>query len=329
MGRAMTHDALYIGYGSALAYWRVVRAHNDPMLPESIPYGTGYQATRTQMRRALEIIKTPPPLHTFSATKAARTQSSLGSAHFWPAPTPANLLVRIAPHTFVATPELAFIQAASTCDLIDLALIAYELCGTYIIEHWNETRSISLDRPLSNIDVLARLSRTYRTYGTRGAKRALESLKYVREGSNSAAESTLALALMLPLRLGGYRLSGFALNQRISLSEMGREILGYPEIRPDFTWPDAHVALEYDSDTWHLNRVKHARDARRRACLTAMGYAHYTLTSLQIADLQGLDAMFASIQKRLGIRGRRPCDPSRRSELHTRLFIKTVDPLFG
>lgn len=49
-------------------------------------------------------------------------------------------------------------------------------------------------------------------------------------------------------------------------------------------WPEANVAIEYDSDLEHTGSARIAEDAQRRNDLTALGITTITATREQVMD---------------------------------------------
>lgn len=67
--------------------------------------------------------------------------------------------------------------------------------------------------------------------------------------------------------------------------------------RPDLAYPDAKVAIEYDSDEYHEGRLATLRDRRRRQRLLALGWITVDVGSkdLRCGGMQATDAIAAAL----------------------------------
>ena len=179
------------------------------------------------------------------------------------------------------------------------ALFGLELCATF-------GRSASCDgglfsrEPLVQADELA--SYVGSACGMRGRKRALSVLPYILEGSASPMESRLCVRFVFPCRWGGYGLPAPRLNYRIPVPEGLRAACGRHELVPDLCWPEAKLAIEYDSEAHHVTRGERRRDASKKAALTAMGWLVLTVTPGQYASLEEFHGIAQAAARRLGVR---------------------------
>lgn len=106
-------------------------------------------------------------------------------------------------------------------------------------------RSFHARPPLTSLDLLAQY--LSKCAGVRGVCPARKALSYAVKGFRSPAETSLALLLTLPARLGGYGLPTCVANHRIDLAESRGRYLRTPYLLADLAWPTEMVAMEYDN----------------------------------------------------------------------------------
>ncbi|MCL1896611.1 MAG: hypothetical protein FWG03_08705, partial [Clostridiales bacterium] len=127
---------------------------------------------------------------------------------------------------------------------------------------------------------------TARMEGVSGQKKASRALRYIANGSGSPMETILFMLLTLPNNLGGYGLPAPELNKRI---DKGNTAKGRPEPGKeyyvcDLFWPEARIAVEYDSNLYHTGADRIASDAKKRLDYKALGITPITVTSGQVRD---------------------------------------------
>ncbi|MGN0038962.1 MAG: hypothetical protein ACI36Y_07520, partial [Coriobacteriales bacterium] len=137
-----------------------------------------------------------------------------------------------------------------------------------------ESGAIAESKPLTSIESISQLGREYSVVGS---KSALKALEHVMQGSRSPKESELAMKLGLPLRLGGFGLSGFTMNSPVELGQFGREITGKSFCVPDLLWAEQKLDVEYNGKDWHSFPEQRESDLRRRQALAAEGYTVLTV----------------------------------------------------
>lgn len=332
MGTKTRHgDHLCLSHGSALAFWRVMRDGGTPEVEGRATFGSRSLQGSELVDRARRLcrIEMGQPLHACVARSHERARVSGITSHVWRGAMDAKRVLEIERGLSVCRPEVAYVQLATTLDEIDLAILAYELTGTYYLRHWDEGGGISNAQALTTIEDLASYASSCRAQGVRGGSKALQALRHAREGSNSPVETQIALLMALPRSMGGFGLRGFELNKAVRLSANGAALLGRDRLRPDIVIRAIRLALEYDSNERHLDRVTHARDARRRAALAASGYEVLTITRGQLASFEELETIMELIARRLGMRRRRMKSDSGQRSTHRRVMLDAVDPIFG
>ena len=206
---------------------------------------------------------------------------------------------------FVVSPDYVLYELSRELGLLEAIQLGYELCGTYSRDREGRCVFGSHD-PYVTRRSLARLSS--QLGGAYGSRRFARVVPFVLENSCSPAETAVAMLLCLPPRHGGFGLPQPRMNYRIDpgarrVSEVGK---GY--YLCDLYWPEARVAVEYDSDLFHTGSERIAADAKRRTDLLALGVTVLTLTRRQLYD-ERLLASFAKILAReLGCQVRIRCE---------------------
>ena len=233
-------------------------------------------------------------------------------------PLPADSFRRVDVGIYRASPELCFVRLASRLSLEQLIQLGMELCGTYVLRP--DTRR-GFDNHDSQLTSVERLSAYIEELGqTKGLARARKALKYVRDGSASPMETCQYMLLCLPLRMGGYGLTGAEVNGELPLSPRAALLAERESFRCDLFWRDKGVAVEYDSKEDHLGLAAFVRDNAKRNVLMDMGIKVYIVSSNQIIDPEQFDVVAHMVARAIGKRLRDyPADWENR---HTHLYNK-------
>ena len=294
---------ILIGYRSALEYWRLVGPG----------FLRGYQERRTATRRATKALSCPSkprlaqgnrrpagcklPVRAIVGTTEARTTTASLVSHKWTS-LPASSFVDAGQGFLVSTPEFCFLQMANRLSLARLIMLGYELCGTYVLV--DKGPAPRRDAPLTTVAKL----RTFveGASNARGRKKALRALRYVLDRSASAMETLLALLLYLPNNLGGYGLKKPKLNYRVDAPASLRELADRSYCLCDLCWPEANLAVEYDSRLHHSEPGRQSSDARRRSTLIALGFTVITVFPGHITDSGTFNRLARQVAKLTGKR---------------------------
>lgn len=314
---------ILIGYESALEYWRLVGPG----------FVCGHQARKTATRRARKVLdraekpqlstgnRRPAgctlPLQVLVGSPDVRTKTGCVVSHTWTS-LPDGSLVDAGQGFFVSTPEFCFLQMASTMTLAQLIQLGMELCGTYALVSGRP--AVSRDAPLTMIAKLKAFVEA--AANTRGRAKALRALRYLLPGSASPMETTLALLLCLPYSLGGYGLEKPLLNYRIDVPSHMRDLADRSYCLCDACWPDAKLAVEYDSKLHHTEPDRQSSDARRRSTLATLGFTVITVMPGHLADSATFNRLARQIAKLTGkrLRYRDPDFTHAHLELRAQLF---------
>lgn len=227
--------------------------------------------------------------------------------------------VKIAEDIYVLSPSALLMQLARSLPFEQVALLAYEFCGSYVLTKDHE-RGFDKVAPLAT---RSRLLAAVALAGSfRGSTVMRRALSVATDGSASPAESSLAILLCAKRMYGGYGLPLPHLNYRIDIRGDAKKMTSRRYFLCDSCWPEAKLDVEYDSDAFHLNSASLASDAERRNTLAALGFQTITVTRAQLGDADLFDDAARSIAKILGVRLRveRYDWSARRYELRRNLF---------
>lgn len=294
---------MLIGYDSALDYWRTVGPS----------FLRGYEERQTatrRARRALASSKVPRlsegnrrpagcalPVTALVGDVSCRTNTASVIARVW-SNLPERSFIDAGNGFLVSTPEFCFLQMANWLSVTQLILLGYELCGTYVLI--DKGPAPRRDAPLTTVAKL----RTFAEGATnaRGRKKALRALHSVLDRSASPMESVLAMLLSLPYGLGGYGLAQPSLNFRVDVPSRFRKLADRTYCACDLCWPEARLAVEYDSRLHHADPERQESDARRRGTLTSLGFTVVTVSRAQLMDSGSFNRLSHQLAKLLGKR---------------------------
>lgn len=215
--------------------------------------------------------------------------------HVWSRRLPPRALIRMYPHILVVGPELLFCELAARADFdeLDLALIGFELCGTYLIDERMDEGFHTFDDPMTSSRKIARFIERMGSF--RGIRKARAALRLVHDGSHSPMETVMCLLLAGPRRIGSMGFGPVALNHEVDTSDGPRRI--------DAAFLGYNVGLEYKGRAYHgPDRTK--RDDRRQNKLVGCGF---TILNVWYEDLVSdvlFDQLVTDVAHALGVRVR-------------------------
>lgn len=237
---------------------------------------------------------------------------------------PAGSLMRIHPalgldaDIFLTAPSLSYQQLAARTPFPLIVLLGLELLGSYHGSANTESGCLYGITPITGLEDLRQglkaLERAFEVHRAASAGEVhvpaglgacLRALPWLKEGAASPMEAAIYALLCLPVRLGGYGLPMPELNAPILLDDRQARLTGTHEIRFDFLWREAALAVEYDSDAYHVDgvsREKVLRDKRRINAAKLAGIDVITITRDTLMKLNGFHFIAIEIAKRLGKR---------------------------
>ena len=292
---------LIVSHLSALDYWRRISVKDAFAKRKFAAIKPAARPSRTVNSHVEKLEGLSKPVHVLVGYNCSHRASQKLRRHISTSEFPRESFIRIANGLTVSSPELCFIQMASELSLIDLIMLGFEFCGSYRMrEDLSLGQGFSCDSPLTSVAQL----KAYATkaIGLRGRKNALAALRHIADGSASPMETALTMMLSLPYRLGGYGFTMPRLNSPIDISTGAKKASRKSRYYLDLYWPDALVAVEYDSDVWHAITDKISEDARRRNALSSIGVTVINVSRRQINSTAKLREVAEVLGKLLGKR---------------------------
>jgi len=238
------------------------------------------------------------PLHILIGGAHARRVVQGLRCHVGSRQYPYGSFIKMPYGLIVSSPELCFMQMATEFSLIELIVLGYELCGTYrLVRTGKLEQSFRNDLPLTNAALLN--SYVSKATGQKGRVAAQKAIRFIADNSASPMETILTLLLTLPYRLGGYGFATPLLNYHIEVPGVAGRKTAKLQYYCDLYWPDAKVAVEYDSDAFHALPERIAKDAIRRNALLSIGVTVITVTRKQITNTVELRKIAHALSKLL------------------------------
>ena len=264
------------------------------------------------------------PVHLLVADKQQRVQSPSFASHVRSSTLPTGSVIFATKDVAVCSPELCFVQMATTLSFPKLVELGFELCGTYGIRVEGKG-GFEKRHPLTSTKRIAHfLELACSMHGSRIAKRALT---HIVDGSASPMETIVTMLLCLPQQLGGYGFALPELNFKTSMGAMAREATIKDFYRCDLYWPKQKVSVEYDRKMHHSEEIKRSHDFHRANALRAKGIEVITIAPYQVFRYDLFDDSASMLAKCLGRRMRKSQIDwtPKRMELRREL----LDPLRG
>lgn len=246
---------------------------------------------------AVKIGARSKPYHlAFGSPSQAKARHDI-RRHVYAATLPRRSLIRLDRSTLIVSPEFLFVELCARRDLdeMDLALIGFELCGTYVIDPDEGSWSglISHGAALTSKKKIARMAGNLASRP--GSGRARRALELFEDASNSPMETVLALLFVLPRRLGGLGLGPATMNKQVATSTGSRWV--------DLVFASSSVGLEYKGKKPH-SIEKTARDDRRQNKLTSSGITILNVWYEDLRDAHLFEQLVSDVTRTLGVRVR-------------------------
>lgn len=237
---------------------------------------------------------------------------------------PAGSFVDLGDGLVIPCPELLFLELAGVLVQETLALLAYELCGTFSRDP-RDPRLGPVTYDVEPVTSVARIeSYLDSCIGVRGVAEARRALARAADNAWSAPESVIALMATTPIELFGYGLGRVRLNRRYA-NDRSLVALGLRASRvPDIEIAGTSVGLNYDghdhldlasiaeatpedvSEAMAAVRAKYRDDLSRNRELAVQGRIVLPVTSEDLFAPGGLDAVMLEVMMVAGrIDGRR------------------------
>lgn len=237
------------------------------------------------------------PIHLLAPKREQRRVQGGYRCHSVGACEAPGLFIPISNEALIGTPALCLVQMAGVLDDLSWLMLAYEFCGSYVLDPAAPKGFMSRE-PLTSAAELLELAN--RLSKNRGPGRVRRLTRYLADGSASPKETDIALALALPRSMGGYGFSLPQLNRPVQLQPQGRALYGCSHCKCDLFWPG--VDVEYDSDEEHAGEQGGAHDSLRAAALAIEGIEVVHLYRKNLASLAAFDAAAAMVGAKIGER---------------------------
>lgn len=280
--------SMYVGYISALRYWRGM--------------GSSLQAMHVDSQGNLSDLFGTGKMELVVDSDNQRTDREHFSYHVCTQRIPQRSYRRVGVGLYVAQPELCFLQMATKLSLVGLVQLGMEMCGSYRLD--GDNGFVSACQPLMSKESLLRfLADAKGCYGVEKARRAA---RLIVEGSASPRETQTCIRLCLPLRYGGYSLPSPVMNGLMELTREQQRLSNRSRLYGDLYWPERNVLLEYNGEQFHASREQMARDAIRANAVSAQDVRMFTVTAGVYGNSIAFDALAREVQRALRVRYRAP-----------------------
>ena len=288
--------AVFISHTSALRFWlsEASGGYSLDSIAVDYPRVCDTRASDIDLRLVRKSIGNHSPIDILVPERTQRHITRDIKQHLWTDILSEESFVELGKGIYVASPSLCFIQAAPLLSSVELIALGFELCGSYRIANDDGHGFVKRD-PLVSPEQLADYCSKLRNH--KGLKTVRRALPWVLGGSASPMETALAMKTSLPPRLGGYGMPLPVLNQRIDLDDNARIIAHKSYLECDLFWPGHKLALEYDSDKYHVGPERIESDARRRDALAYMGIQTVTATRERVMRPSEFDALMRHLAR--------------------------------
>ena len=269
------------------------------------------------------------------ADQGRRHQTEGASVHLCTAELPAGSFVPEAAMGIgfhVSAPELVFLQMAEELELDQLIYVGFALCSSFRLDELEPGGCVhreGRDEPLTSVArIRAYLDRLPK--GTRNVAKARRALEHVRDGARSPAEAGIAMAVGLPVRLGGHALGETRMNPEVRVYDginargLARWVTRIPDIlvtARDRSGEVRKVGIDFDALSTHAAPARAAADVERRNLIAPDGkFTHYTLVSDDVGNYVAFRRALDRIRRALGQREKPHLSGSRDSADNQRVL---------
>ena len=298
----MIPPRIFLSHQTASKYWSR-RDLDETKKTRAIPAPSDIQsaAALNDARRLVLGLDENETLHALVANERNKHHVENISFHHRDLAYPKWSFRQINRDTYVASPELCFLEAATYLPFEALVLYGMELCGTYARIGNEETR-YKREPLTSKQKITAYLDKSK---GMDGVKLARKACQYVLNGSASPRESILAITMTLPRRLGGFGMPAPLLNHEIQVNLPSKVHFGKKQIlHGDIVWREANLIVEYDGSQ-HGIEDNHVSDKKRDHLMLEAGYDVVRFTDKSIRSGTELERLARTINRKAGLNRRK------------------------
>lgn len=215
---------------------------------------------------------------------------------------------------YVSSPELVFLQMAEELELDQLIYVGFALCSAFRLDDLEPggcAHREGRDEPLTSVARIgAYLDRLPR--GTRNVSVARRALEHVRDGARSPSEGGIAMAVGMPVLLGGHALGETRMNPEMRIYDgvdgrgEARWVTRIPDVlvtARDRSGGLRRVGIDFDALSTHGSPVRAAEDVERRNLMAPDGrFTHITLTTADVTNYVAFRRALDRVRRALGQR---------------------------
>ena len=307
---------LLISHRSALEYWRLHGFSEVDLEHRQRRRTAPVETLVASELKCMDVRGLTFPVEVMVGSSAAVRKLKMVRMHIASTPLPEGSIIDVGGGLFVVSPELCFFLLAGRLPLAKHLRLGLEFCGKYALPANDAARENPEIKdkgfrnrpPLTSIEKLA--SFLARSGGTLNRRYLQGVLPCIGNGSASPTESKLLIMLVLPYRHGGYGLALPELDAPVekrkasmkSSGKVGSRMLGneVKDYRCDLYWRDIKLAVEYDSDRFHLLSEQKAEDFKKKNYLLSKGIHAISVSRLQMRSVVEVERIAMQLAARLG-----------------------------
>ncbi|MCF0231955.1 MAG: hypothetical protein HUJ63_06755, partial [Enterococcus sp.] len=217
---------------------------------------------------------------------------------------------QISEKSYVCSPEYLLFDLLDMLPRSMFAIVASELCASFLVVKRNGKSSIVRARPVTSISSIKNFAKQY--LAENSAKALMAGVKYCVENAFSPPEIAVALLFHFAPQSGGYGMTKPCLNPKMTIETNLRYAQNLDvryegggqkiHIKPDLYWPKHKLIIEYDSAQFHDGNIAYGSDLQRRS---AFGKSGYTVVNVSKDQLRSVEAFHDVGQNVLRICGKR------------------------
>jgi len=295
---------LFLGYESAIEYWRAVGSGLAPRpKPSPITRVSGEMTSATSIIEALPNLRIGncAPTHALVSRKSRSYRSDNVVHHVCSGELPSGSFSDVSNRVIVASPALCLLHAAQHTKpsrLLPLIELCFEMLGGYSLCEGTKRGFVNHAPFLTKAEIDAFLRGLLPH--TRGKRALMRALRYALPNSRSPRETEAALLLTLPEQFGGYAFPSPTLNFKVHLSEQDRRLTDKECFYLDLYWEGTLAAFEYDGAD-HSDPEQIAEDKARRNLLSTMGFRLIVVEKAHAGDIRTFNQQIAQLARLIGV----------------------------
>lgn len=223
--------------------------------------------------------------------------------HYYARPEqlPSGSFYQIGHDLYCASPELCFVQLGAQLPPLELIRAGFDLCSKYRVSPFDNMDLIECE-PCTNASAL--YAYATKAAGINGFRQAIKAAKWVLDNSRSPRETSAAILMNLPTRMGGYQLPGLVMNMPVHPSKEALKMARKSYFEIDLCCPELNEYFEYQSKQFHHALLQGDFDYEKMGVLQAMGYNLTPISTWQLTHFDAIDVLLRNARSRMGMRER-------------------------